>query len=139
MGQWLDQVAQFVSPEQIQKLAELKQKHYEARASIWEERATINADIKTFYQEKIASERLNTPGRLDQPALMTLTHKLEELKKNLLREDELNAGSVGEFSSILTPYQEAIITVKHYAHYKDKLSAIHMLTNVWGVLSRQDK
>lgn len=139
MGQWLDQVAQFVSTEQIQKLAELKQKHFAARASIWEERAQINADIKTFYQEKIAAERLNTNlGKLDPTHVSTLTHKLEALKKNLLREDELNSNSVQDFSSILTPYQEAIITVKHYSAYKDKMSAIQMLTNVWGVLSKQD-
>lgn len=139
MGQWLDQVAQFVSPEQIQRLAELKQSHLAARAAIWEERNEINSDIKQFYQEKVASERLNTPGRIDPIHLSALTHKLEALKKNLLREDELNSGSVDQFSSILTPHQEAIITVKHYSQYKDKLSAIHMLQNVWSALSKQDK
>lgn len=139
MGQWLDQVAQFVSPEQIERLAELKQSHLAARAAIWEERNEINNDIKQFYQEKVASERLNTPGRIDPIHLSALTHKLEALKKNLLREDELNSGSVDQFSSILTPHQEAIITVKHYSHYKDKLSAIHMLQNVWSALSKQDK
>jgi len=141
IGQWLDQVAQFVSPAQIEKLAELKQKHMAARAAIWEERALINADIKQFYQEKVAAERLNTPGsnRLDQIALGALTQKLEALKRNLLREDELNTISVTEFSQILTPQQEATITLKHYSHYKDKLSAIHMLNNVWTALSKQDK
>lgn len=139
MGQWLDQVAQFVSPEQMHKLVELKQKHFAARASIWDERAQINADIKTFYQEKIASERMNTNlDKLDPGHLSQLTHKLEALKKNLIKEDDLNSSSVQDFSSILTPYQEAIITVKHYAAYKDKMSAIQMLTNVWGVICKND-
>ena len=139
METWLQHVAQFVSADQIQKLAELKQKHFSARGAIWEERAAINADIKEFYQEKIASERFNTPGRINQAHIGVLTQKLEALKRNLVKEDELNVGSVGELSSILTPYQEAIITVKHYSHYKDKLSATQMLGNVWSILSKPDK
>lgn len=87
----------------------------------------------------MAGERLNAPGgKLEQAAVLTLTNKLESLKKNLAREDELNQQTVKEFSRILTPYQEAVITVKHYNYYKDKISAIHMLNNVWNVISKRE-
>lgn len=138
VGQWLQEVSQFVSPEQIMRLSELKQRHYEAREAIWDERKRLNKEIKEFYQEKLASERLNGPRKVDQNAVLTLTNKLEELKKNLLREAELNNRSSEEFSMILTPQQEAIITIKHYSYYKDKVSAIQMLNNVWSVLSKEN-
>lgn len=136
MEAWLSHVAQFVTPDQIGKLSSLRRTHVEERAKIWTERRDINADIKVFYQEKLAAERLNTPGLHDQSAILTLTNKLELLKKNLTREYELNNNTMDEFSSILTPYQEAIITIKHYNFYKDKLSATQMLNNVWSVLSK---
>lgn len=136
IGAWLQHVSQFVSPEQTHKLAELKHRHMAEREAIWTERSLINRDIKEFYQEKLAGERLNTPVKLEQSVVLALTNKLEQLKKNLAREAELNNASVQEFSRLLTPYQEAIITIKHYTYYKDKISAIQMLNNVWSVLSK---
>jgi hypothetical protein len=136
IGMWLRNVSQFVSPEQIQKLAELERRHMSEREAIWVERAVINRDIKEFYQEKLAGERLNTPVKLEQAVVLALTNKLEQLKKNLAREADLNNNSVRQFSQLLTPYQEALITIKHFTYYKDKISAIQMLNNVWSVLSK---
>jgi hypothetical protein len=139
LGKWLQYVSQFVSQDQVDNLTVLKRQHLAQREQIYNERMAINHDIKEFYQEKLAGERLNAPGKLEQAAVLTLTSKLEQLKKNLARESELNNATVVEFSKIFTPYQEAIITIKHYSFYKDKLSAIHMLNNVWSVLSQKNQ
>lgn len=137
MDQWLQDVSKFATEEQIAKLSDLRQRHHTQRAEIYNERSQINREIKEFYHEKIASERLNGPGNIDQDSVLGLTSKLEELKKNLIRESDLNSESVNAFSSILTPRQEAIITIKHYSFYRDKISSIQMLNNVWSVIAKE--
>lgn len=138
LNEWLYEASQFVSQEQIQKLNELKQRHYESRSKIWEERNKINREIKDFYQKKLASEKFCKPQKPDPESIQILTNKLEELKKNLTKESDLNIKSVEEFSNILTPHQEAFITIKHYNLYKEKVSAFQMLNNVWSFLSSNE-
>lgn len=138
MEQWLKEVSEYVSPEQIKKIYQLKIKHYNIKENLWKERAQLNSQIKEFYQDKVASERMETTIKVQQPIHFTLKSKLTQLKNNIIKEEELNQDSLKEFSSILNPYQEAMITIKSYSNYKENLSAIGILTDVWSAFSNEE-
>jgi len=42
--------------------------------------------------------------------------------------------TIDKLSVILTPYQEAILMLKHYNIYRDKLSTFQVLNNIWKTL-----
>ena len=49
IAKWLQQVSQFVSPEQIKRLMELKDHHMRERELMMAERAQINKEIKVWW------------------------------------------------------------------------------------------
>lgn len=137
ISEWLQEASQFVNDEQVIKLRELKKRYLEGRAKIWEERNDVRNEIKDFYQNKIAIERLNYTGKIDPDLVHKLQNKLELLKKNFIKETELCNEIAADLSSILTPYQEAIITIKHYNIYKERVTSFHMLNSIWNYLSNE--
>lgn len=136
IDQLLYSIINETTKEQQSKLISLYHEYMNKRSAIWNERIEINQDIKTFYQEKIESERIDS-SNLEKTSYDTLGEKLQNLKNNLLRENELNTDTSKEFSKILTPYQEAIITVKHYKIYGENSTATQILHNLWKVMANE--
>jgi len=140
LQEWLQQLSeQGVAREQIEKLKELQSRHFLDLKQIYKEREEINEDIRGFYQEKIlGAQMVNRTPKLDDSSILVLSNKLELLKQNLEKENEVTNQTLLEFGGILSPYQEAVLTLKHYDLYKNTLSSMAMLNNVWKALSAQN-
>eukprot|EP01130_Rhizamoeba_saxonica_P003820 TRINITY_DN1583_c0_g2_i1.p1 TRINITY_DN1583_c0_g2~~TRINITY_DN1583_c0_g2_i1.p1 ORF type:complete len:533 (-),score=118.88 TRINITY_DN1583_c0_g2_i1:62-1516(-) len=131
-----------VSEEQLIALRELKIQHSVAMDKILQERSNINSEIRYYYQQKLRGENTatgvgdaETSDKLDQGAIEILSQKLDSLKDNLSTEVEAVNKTMDDLGQILTPYQEAMLTLKHYEYYKDKLSTFQMLNNVWNAIA----
>jgi len=66
-----------------------------------------------------------------------LKEKLEALKKNIQDEGEIINNTIEKLSEILSPYQEAILMIKHFHLYKDKLTNFQVLNNIWKTLEKE--
>eukprot|EP01120_Amphizonella_sp_Union-15-10_P002439 TRINITY_DN1265_c0_g1_i2.p1 TRINITY_DN1265_c0_g1~~TRINITY_DN1265_c0_g1_i2.p1 ORF type:complete len:534 (-),score=130.22 TRINITY_DN1265_c0_g1_i2:137-1588(-) len=139
LQEWLKQLSeQGVSRHQLDQLKELQNRHFADLKLIYNEREQINEDIREFYQEKvIGAQMVNCYPKLDDSSILVLGKKLELLKQNLERENEATNRTLLEFGNILSPYQEAILTLKYYDLYRTTVSSLAMLNNVWKALSSQ--
>mmetsp|Transcript_6997 Transcript_6997/g.7682 ORF Transcript_6997/g.7682 Transcript_6997/m.7682 type:complete len:438 (+) Transcript_6997:24-1337(+) len=111
INRWLSGLAdQGVSVAQIEELKKLESRHYAELRVIYREREDVNETIRGFYQDKILNnptQVVNSALRLDDSSILVLSNKLELLKKNLQRENELVSSTLDDFGNILSPVQEA--------------------------------
>jgi len=76
--------------------------------------------------------------KLESDVIVVLSNKLDQLKKNIQQEAEAVNRTIDKLSQILTPYQEAVLMLKHYNIYKDKLSTFQVLNNIWKTLGSEE-
>jgi hypothetical protein len=141
--QWLELTTkQNVSEEQKKKLLILQEEHLSILKHIYKERENIHNDIRDYYQQKILGEQIIGTGmqktKLDNDVILGLSNKLDLLKKNIQQEAETVNNTIDKISNILSPYQEAVLMLKHYNIYKDKLSTFQVLNNIWKTIGSKE-
>jgi len=136
--QWFDSISkQGVSVEQKESLKSLQAQHAKALSQIYRERENIHREIREYYKQKLLGEQIigsMSKVKLESSFILVLSSKLDLLKKNIQDEGQIVNNTVDKLSVILTPYQEAILMLKHYNIYRDKLNTFQVLNNIWKTL-----
>lgn len=124
-----------VSKEQFETIRQLKAGHHEQLREIYSERELLNKEIKEFYLGNLNYCGETPPVVTDGKLVLMLSQKLEQLRGNLSKELELQDATVGDLGSILTPQQEAILTVRQHSFQKMHVNSMEMLNNIWAAVS----
>jgi len=71
---------------------------------------------------------------LEKEMSQELAVLIDQLKMNIDRESSLVNSTIDSLSKILTPYQGAILMLKHFSFYRDKLTSFQVLNNIWRTI-----
>jgi len=139
---WFNQISKKeVTDEQKEKLKRLQQQHTNQLGQIYKERENIHKEIREYYKQKLLGEQIigsMVKAKLENDVIIVLSNKLDLLKKNIQLETKIVNETIDQLSGILTPYQEAILMLKHYNIYRDKISTFQVLNSIWKTLCSED-
>lgn len=133
-----------VNEKQEAQIKQLRVQHNNAYQQLRARRNQLNRDIRDFYREKFFSFSSQiiggqTPRTADVPAVIELTSKLEEMKKNLDAEKILVLETHDALAKILSPRQEAIFVTRAYNRaHTASTDTLQMVTHVWDAISRKE-
>lgn len=133
-----------VTDKQEAQIKQLRIQHNTAYHQLRARRSQLNKDIKDFYREKFFSFSSQlvggqSPRTADVPAVIELTSKLEEMKKNLDAEKLLVLETHDALAKILTPMQEALFVTRAYTRaHTVSTDTMQMVTHMWDAISRKE-
>lgn len=145
-GNWWYQFVKdaVVTDKQEAQIKQLRIQHNTAYHQLRARRSQLNKDIKDFYREKFFSFSSQlvggqSPRTADVPAVIELTSKLEEMKKNLDAEKLLVLETHDALAKILTPMQEALFVTRAYTRaHTVSTDTMQMVTHMWDAISRKE-
>lgn len=142
---WLEFVKDAaITEKQSAQIKQLRVQHNTAYHHLRARRSHLNKDIKEFYREKFFSFSSQlvggqSPRSADVPAVIELTSKLEEMKKNLDSEKLLVLETHDALAKILTPKQEALFVTRAYTRaHSVSTDTMQMVTHMWDAISRKE-
>jgi Spy/CpxP family protein refolding chaperone len=133
-----------ITEKQEVQIKQLRTQHNSAYHQLRTRRSHLNKDIKDFYREKFFSFSSQlvggqSPRTADVPAVIELTSKLEEMKKNLDAEKLLVLETHDALAKILTPKQEALFVTRAYTRaHTVSTDTMQMVTHMWDAISRKE-
>jgi len=133
-----------VTDKQDAQIKQLRIQHNSAYYQLRARRSQLNKDIREFYREKFFSFSSQlvggqSPSSADVPAVIELTSKLEEMKKNLDAEKLLVLETHDALAKILTPKQEALFVTRAYTRaHSVSTDTLQMVTHMWDAISRKE-
>lgn len=133
-----------VTEAQDAQIKQLRIQHNTAYNQLRTRRCNLNKDIKEFYREKFFSFSSQlvggpSPRTADVPAVIELTSKLEEMKKNLDAEKLLVLETHDALAKILTCKQEALFVTRAYTRaHTVSTDTMQMVTHMWDAISRKE-
>jgi len=145
-GNWWPQFVKdaAITDKQEAQIKQLRIQHNTAYHQLRARRSQLNKDIKDFYREKFFSFSSQlvggqSPRTADVPAVIELTSKLEEMKKNLDAEKLLVLETHDALAKILTPKQEALFVTRAYTRaHTVSTDTMQMVTHMWDAISRKE-
>jgi len=127
-----------LSDEQLSAFLAIRQRHQRKVQILYTERQRLTQDLRSFFSQKLhyfISMRLNPKKTAaDFPDVLQASENLQFLKKNILEEQEIVCGTMGEIRNLMTPTQEALFLL--HAH-RQEASSWKMLNAIWNATTNQ--